>query len=532
VKVRHLAAALLASAIAIPASSALAATATNVSAQGNPLGDLITGLMSLDLQRAVTVPGIRQHLNALQSIANANGGTRAAGTPGNVATVNYLKQRLQRAGYRVTVQNFDIPFYQELGPGSFAETAPTPKTYVDLTDFTTMPFSGSGDVTGRLVPTNDIEIPPAPAPNSSSGCEAADFPAAVSGQIALVQRGTCDFSVKAANAKAAGAKAVVIFNEGQPGRTDLFPTAAMDVPIDIPVLKATFQVGADLYAQTQAGPVTVHVTTNTLSENRPTSNVIAETYFGRPDSVVVVGAHNDSVPAGPGINDDGSGTATNLEVAEQLGRRQLLLRNKVRFTFFGAEELGLLGAFHYVETLSDAERAKVKVMLDFDMLASPNYVRFVYDGNGSSFPDAAGPNGSGVVENVFLAFFAKRNLATSPTAFDGRSDYVAFTDAGIPAGGIFTGAEGIKTEAEARIYGGTAGQPYDACYHQACDTTANINNTVLDQFSDSVANSVVVFAQRSQPVVDTAGLVASAAKRAATRAATRGALYKGPLLIR
>jgi len=539
VRLSHLAAAALASVVALPVSSALAQSApavTKVSAStlalGNPLGDLITALMSLDLQRAVTVPGIRLHLAALQRIADANDGTRAAGTPGNVATVNYIKQRLQRAGYRVTVQNFDIPFYEELGPGTFAELTPTPKTYVDLTDFTTMPFSGSGDVTGRLVPTNDVEIPPAPAPNSSSGCEAADFPAATAGNIALVQRGTCDFSVKAANAKTAGAVGVVIFNEGQPGRTDLFPSAAMDVPIDIPVLKATFQVGAELYAQTQAGPVTVHVTTNTLSENRPTSNVIGETYFGRPDSVVVVGAHNDSVPAGPGINDDGSGTATDLEVAEQLGRRQLLLRNKVRFLFFGAEELGLLGSYHYVETLSDAERAKIKVMLDFDMLASPNYVRFVYDGNGSTFPDASGPNGSGLVENVFLAFFAQRNLATTPTAFDGRSDYVAFTDAGIPAGGIFAGAEGIKTEAEARIYGGTAGQPYDSCYHEACDTIANINNTVLDQFSDAVANSVVVFAQRRDPVVDPVGLAASAAAKRVARTATRGALYKGPLMIR
>ncbi|KGM31608.1 hypothetical protein P409_26200 [Inquilinus limosus MP06] len=514
------------------ASASASKASANTLSLGNPLGDLITALMSLDLQRAVTVPNIRQHLNALQRIADANGGNRAAGTPGNVATVNYIKQRLQRAGYRVTVQNFDIPFYEERGPGTFAELTPTPKTFVEGTDFTTMPFSGSGDVTGRLVPTTDIEIPPAPAPNSTSGCEPADFPAAVSGNVALVQRGTCDFSVKAANAKAAGAKAVVIFNEGQPGRTDLFPTAAMDVPIDIPVLKATFQVGADLYAQTQAGPVTVHVTTNTLSENRPTSNVIGETYFGRPDSVVVVGAHNDSVPAGPGINDDGSGTATNLEVAEQLGRRQLLLRNKVRFAFFGAEELGLLGSYHYVETLSDAERAKIKVMLDFDMLASPNYVRFVYDGNGSTFPDATGPNGSGLVENVFLAFFAQRNLATEPTAFDGRSDYVAFTDAGIPAGGIFSGAEVVKTEAQARIYGGTAGQPYDPCYHQACDTIANINNTVLDQFSDAVANSVVVFAQRRDPVVDPVGLAASAATKRVARTATKGALYKGPLMIR
>ncbi|WP_225771697.1 M20/M25/M40 family metallo-hydrolase [Inquilinus sp. Marseille-Q2685] len=536
-RLRHLAAAALASVVALPVSSALAqsgAAITKASAStlslGNPLGDLITALMSADLQRAVTVNGIRQHLAALQRIADAHDGNRAAGTSGSIATVNYLKQRLQRAGYRVTVQNFDIPFYQELNPGTFAELTPTPKTFVDLTDFTTMPFSGSGDVTGRLVPTNDIEIPPAPAPNSTSGCEPADFPAAVSGQIALVQRGTCDFSVKAANAKAAGAKAVVIFNEGQPGRTDLYPTAAMDVPIDIPVLKATFDVGADLYAQTQAGPVTVHITTDTLSEIRPTSNVIGETWFGRPDTVVVVGAHLDSVQAGPGINDNGSGTAANLEVAEQLGRRQLLLRNKVRFIFFGAEELGLLGSEHYVASLSDTERAKIKAMLNFDMVGSPNYVRFVYDGNGSDTPDP-GPNGSGLIENVFLAHFAQKNLATAPTAFDGRSDYGPFIDAGIPAGGLFSGAEGIKTAAEARIYGGTAGQPYDSCYHEVCDTIANISNAALDQFSDAIANSVVVFAQRRDPVVDPAGPAASAAKRIA-RTATKGALYKGPLMIR
>ncbi|MGO1081077.1 M20/M25/M40 family metallo-hydrolase [Inquilinus sp. CA228] len=536
-RLRHLAAAALASAVALPMSSSLAQTAPTITkasasslALGNPLGDLITALMSLDLQRAVTVPGIRLHLAALQRIADANDGNRAAGTSGSVATVNYLKQRLQRAGYRVTVQNFDIPYYLELSPGTFAELTPTPKTFVDLTDFTTMPFSGTGDVTGQLVATNDVEIPPAPAPNSSSGCEAADFPAAVSGNIALVQRGTCDFSVKAANAKAAGAVGVVIFNEGQPGRTDLFPTAAMDVPIDIPVLKATFDVGADLYAQTQAGPVTVHITTDTLSEIRPTSNVIGDTWFGRPDTVVVVGAHLDSVQAGPGINDNGSGTAANLEVAEQLGRRQLLLRNKVRFAFFGAEELGLLGSEHYVASLSAAEKAKIKAMLNFDMVGSPNYVRFVYDGNGSDTPDP-GPNGSGLIENVFLAHFAKKNLATAATAFDGRSDYGPFIDAGIPAGGLFSGAEGIKTAAEARIYGGTAGQPYDACYHEVCDTIANISNPALDQFSDAIANSVVVFAQRRDPVVDPVGLAASAAKRVA-RTATRGALYKGPLMIR
>jgi Zn-dependent M28 family amino/carboxypeptidase len=132
-------------------------------------------------------------------------------------------------------------------------------------------------------------------------------------------------------------------------------------------------------------------------------------------------------------------------------------------------------------------------MLDFDMLASPNFVRFVYDGDGST-DGPAGPPGSGTIENVFNQFWNSRGLATEPTPFDGRSDYDSFTAVGIPAGGIFAGAEGIKTEEQAAIFGGTPGIAYDPCYHQACDTTSNLNLTALDQFSDAVAHSTATFA--------------------------------------
>ncbi|WP_343711831.1 M28 family peptidase [Inquilinus sp.] len=302
----------------------------------------------------------------------------------------------------------------------------------------------------------------------------------------------------------------------------------LGAPRPFPGVFTTFEVGNELYTQAQSGPVTVRLKVQAINEKRTNWNVIADTWSGDPNKVVTVGAHLDSVQAGPGINDNGSGTATNLEVAEQVGRRQLLLRNKVRFAFWGGEELGLLGSTHYVASLSDAEKKKILLNLNFDMLASPNFVRFVYDGNGSDTPDA-GPDGSGLIENVFLAHFARKNLATAPTAFDGRSDYGPFIENGIPAGGLFSGAENVKSEAEARIYGGTAGQPYDACYHAPCDSIANISDKALDQFSDAVANAVIVFAMRRDPVTDTAEFAATAAKRTAAK---RSPLFKGGLTIR
>ena len=147
--------------------------------------------------------------------------------------------------------------------------------------------------------------------------------------------------------------------------------------------------------------------------------------------------------------------------------------------------------------------SSVALNLNFDMVGSPNYVRFVYDGDGSDTP-VAGPNGSGRIEQVFLDYFASQDLPTEPTAQDGRSDYVAFTDVGIPAGGLFTGAEGIKTAEEAAIYGGTAGVAYDPCYHQACDTIANVSTQAVYEMSDAAAHATLTFAMTTSSVSGTA----------------------------
>jgi Zn-dependent M28 family amino/carboxypeptidase len=469
-------------------SVTLAAALVTVSAQPASAVDEIN---TKKLRDAVTVGGILGHERALQRIANQNDGTRASGTPGYAASVNYVKNTMKAAGYTVKEQPFTFPFFRELAPAELSQLTPTPTDY----ETATFDYSGSGDVTGALVPTNDVVIPPTPAPSSTSGCEPADFtPAsATDPQVALIQRGGCDFSVKAANAAAAGYDAAIIFNEGQPGRDELF-IGTLGGAASIPVVGLSFADASALYAATQAGPVTVHVVTSTEnSPNAPTSNVIVESKGGDASKVLVVGAHLDSVVAGPGINDNGSGSSTLLEVAEQISALKLAPRQKIRFIFFGAEENGLLGSEHYVETLSDADLGKIFANLNFDMLGSPNYVRFVYDGDGSN--GTAGPPGSGQIEKIFTDYFAGEGLATEPTAFDGRSDYGPFIAAGIPAGGLFSGAEGVKTAEQAAVYGGTAGEPYDPCYHLACDTTNNLSTKALFELGDGATHAIWTLAK-------------------------------------
>jgi Zn-dependent M28 family amino/carboxypeptidase len=449
------------------------------------------------LREAVTVDGISEHLAVFQAIAEANGGNRASGTPGFDASGAYVAEQLEDAGYEVTTQEFTFPFFEQTAPATFRRTAPSEREYT-AEDFAVASFSGSGSVSAPVQAVADNVVPPTgPANSSTAGCEAEDYAGFQPGNVALVQRGTCTFGEKAAAAAAAGAAALLIFNEGQEGRTDVLRgTLGAPLPADhaIPVLGTSYAVGEELTGLLAAGEVRVDVTTATLSENRTTSNVLADTRDGREDRVVVVGAHLDSVTAGPGINDNGSGVATLLEIAEQLTALDVHPRNAVRFAFWGAEESGLLGAQHYVSTLTEAERGGIAINLNFDMLGSPNHGRFVYDGDGSAIPPA-GPEGSLAIEQVFLDYFADQGLAAEPTALDGRSDYGPFIAQGIPAGGLFSGAEGIKTEAQAALYGGTAGVAYDPCYHQACDGFDNVSAQSLDELGDAAAHATLVFAQ-------------------------------------
>jgi Zn-dependent M28 family amino/carboxypeptidase len=488
---------------------------------------------SSEIRQAVTVNGILEHERALYAIATKNDGTRASGTEGYEASVKYVTKKLKKAGLKVKTQKFTFPLFRELAPATLAQVSPTAQDYPT----NTFEYSGSGDVTGPLVLAGGTVLPPTPATSSTSGCQPRDFPAAPSEPtVALVQRGDCGFGVKAANAEAAGYDAVIIFNEGQPGRQELLANATLTTPVGIPVVGASFDTGNALAAALEEGPVTVRVSASTQVDlEGKTKNVIAETPKGKTGTTVVVGAHLDSVFEGPGINDNGSGTSTLLEIAEQMHElgytKKGKLQRQVRFAFWGAEEEGLLGSTHYVDSLSPEKLSKIYANLNFDMLGSPNYVRFVYDGDSSDNPGVApGPAGSAGIEQIFTDYFTSQSLPTEPTPFDGRSDYGPFIEAGIPAGGLFSGAEGEKTEEQAKTYGGTAGKAYDECYHEACDDMSNLNANALAELGDAAAHATFVLATSKTGIYPDGSRVANPSGR--SKQSTEQLPYRGPKAVR
>lgn len=439
---------------------------------------------SSNLLECVTLDGVRAHQAALQAIADAHGGTRAAGTPGYDASVAYVVSTLETAGYHVTLDPFDFVYNP---PSTLQQVAPVVATY-ETGAFT---GSGTGSVTAAVTP---VDLSGTGTP-STSGCEAADFAGFPAGDIALIQRGGCLFSVKALNAEAAGAWAVIIFNEGTPGRTGLIVgTLGGAEIVEIPVVGASYDHGLALAQPGSQALVTVPPPVATTQYN-----VLAETRKGDPDNVVVVGGHLDSAQRSPGIQGNGSGSAAILETAVQIAR--VPPRNKVRFAWWGAQESGLIGSQAYVDGLAADEIESIALYLNFDMLASPNFVFGIYDGDDSdAVGGGPGPDGSGAIEAVFETFYTERGLPFKGTDFSGRSDYGPFIAAGIPAGGLFTGAEGIKTPQEAAIWGGTAGDPYDPCYLLACDTFDNVSLFALDTNADAVAYATLQFALSTEVV--------------------------------
>ncbi len=479
---------------------------------------------SKGFRKAVTVAGIREHQAAFQAISDANGGNRVAGSVAYDASVDYVVGRMEAAGYDVSLFPFDFLYNADATPPVFTQVSPTAASYVDGVDFSSMTFSPNGDVTTQLYAVN-LAIPPGAANSSPGGCTAAQYAGFPLGAIALVQRSTCTFAVKAQLAAAAGASAVIVMNEGQAGRTGAVAgTLGGPATHTIPVIGTTFAIGADLangIANGLTGSI-ARVRVDRDFETRTTHNIIAETPGGDPNRVVVAGAHLDSVTRGPGINDNGSGSAALVEIAEVYAAQDRTPRNKLRFMWFGAEEFGLLGSRAYVASLSAAEIADIEVMLNFDMIGSPNYIRGVYDGDGSATLPA-GPAGSAFVEDVFVDYFNSQTLASEPTQFSGRSDYGPFIAAGIPAGGLFTGAEAGKTQAQADVYGGIVGASLDPCYHLACDTYAGTGSgagatapglglKALDEMSDAVAHAILFF---SRTKVDVSATAASTALRSA-----------------
>jgi Iap family predicted aminopeptidase len=371
--------------------------------------------------------GLREHLRALQGIADENDGNRAAGTPGAEASAEYVAERLREAGWRVSLDPVTFPYYDERSPPRLDDLA-------EGEEFRTLSYSGSGRVE-------------APVRRLGLGCSRGEFAALEEGEVAVVDRGKCFFRDKGLSAERAGAAALLIVD----GDSDEPPAATLGAPgIRIPVLVVGAAAGRSL------GP-RVELEVDAVSERRRTVNVIAESAGGRGDRVVMAGGHLDSVPAGPGINDNGSGTAALLEMADALGGRAPGAR--IRLAFWGAEELGLIGSRRYVRELEPDERERIAAYLNLDMVGSPEPEHGVY-----SDADPA-------IERLLRRLIGPE--AEEENA-GGNSDHAPFQREGIPVGGLFTGA----------------GEPNDPCYHRACDDISNVNMDILVEMTRAAGEAV------------------------------------------
>ena len=445
------------------------------------------------------------HLAALQAIADANGGVRASGTPGYDQSVDYVAGLLEDAGMIVERQLFSFDQYTELSSALSIDGTPV--------ETQTMEYSDSGDIADGNVIAVDLDL--GLGNSSSSGCEPDDFvgldfsgPA----DIALTQRGACAFADKAVNAEAAGAEAIIIFNQGNAdGRFDIIGGTLGGPSVTIPVLDVSYDDGV-LLSITEG---VVALSASTVIDTTFTENIIADLPGVNPDNVVMAGAHLDSVQEGPGIQDNGSGSAAILAVALELANnKKYTPQNTLRFAWWGAEESGLIGSFEYftntdfglLEVAPD-EIDKIAAYVNFDMVASPNFIYGVYDADQSTFEAPVPvPEGSAALEDLFEAYYSIEGVPYEDTEFSGRSDYQVFILLDIPSSGLFTGAEGIKTDEQAGIWGGTAGDQYDPCYHLACDTFDNVGVEPLEVNIDAIAYSIFNLAATTESVNGVAGV--------------------------
>jgi hypothetical protein len=420
------------------------------------------------------------HLDALQAAADASAGTRVIGSEGFAASVDYARQTLEAAGYAVTLQEVELAQWREVGA-----TLLERQDGVALVDgsFEAMNGSASGDVTAAVVP---VDVSVAPTGGSTSGCDAADWAGFPAGAIALIQRGTCDFYTKSTRAQEAGAVAALIFNEGTPGRTGLFSgTVEPADGLAIPVLSLSFSAGLNLLESGVPARVRVAAERSVILAH----NLWAD-LPGAEEGLYVVGGHLDSVEAGPGVQDNGSGSALVLEMATAAREIGLTPRFGLRFALWGAEEQGLVGSYRYVDALDEDAIALHLGNLNFDMVASPNGARFVYDGDASEgLPGIEPPDGSAEIEALFTSYFDAQGQTWAATAFDGRSDYGPFLLVGVPAGGLFSGAEQDKSRSEEDAFGGVSGEPFDACYHESCDDRANVDEALYVELARAAAHA-------------------------------------------
>ncbi|CUA77971.1 aminopeptidase Y [Rhizoctonia solani] len=451
-------------------------------------------LTSKAYQESITIDGLLTHEKKWQEFADRANGTRSFGTKGYQLSADYVYNLAKRAGYKVVRQGVKFPQSTIYSQGLTVEDKVFGKGEV-------VAFSYSPPTPKEGVTANLVLVPDTPDNVTGAGCDASDYNGLdVKGKIALVARGSCTFSVKSTLAKNAGAAGAIIYNNVA-NQGAISSRISYNVSESVPTVMIGLEAAQPYIARLNASEsVSATLKVDSVVKDVISENIIAQTLWGNQSNVIHVGGHLDSVPAGPGVNDDGSGSATVAELLVQLAKFKPS-KNAVRFSWWTNEEIGLIGSQYYVDSLSEAEKKKIALYINLDMTASPNYIYGIHDGDGSAGSNnVTPPPGSAALEKLFQQDFESKKIPWASYAFSGSSDYDAFLKAGIPAGGLATGAGGIKTEAQAATFGGQAGVAFDKCYHQACDTIDNVAKDALLVNARSVAHVIATTAKSTDAI--------------------------------
>jgi Zn-dependent M28 family amino/carboxypeptidase len=437
------------------------------------------------LRDAIDTGDILAGLDRLQQIADEHDGNRAAGTSGHEASVEFVAGELRAAGYEVQLLPVALQVFLQAAPSALQIDAPGGAALEDLRDFKAMTFSASGDVTATVFALG-FNRDAKPGDRSGHGCTAAEWAGVPAGVIVLLQPGPCTRHDAVVHAQQAGAVAVVTAYADWPRDHVLRPTLIEPADITIPVIGATHAVGLALDDAAAAG-ASVHLATHTVVEQRSSANVVAETPGGDAANVLMLGGHLDSVIDGPGINDDGSGAMTVLEIASELAALAAAdpataPRWKVRIALWTGEELGLFGSAAYARGLGNQRNGPIRAYLNFDMLGSRNGIHIVYDGSVTSRP-AEGA----AITGLFTTALDAARLSWGLEAVGAVSDHYPLEQLGIPVGGLYSGANELKSADQATTFGGTPDAPMDDCYHIGCDTRENVDPELLEQLARAAA---------------------------------------------
>jgi len=464
---------------------------SGAAATTGPTGPLADTPFADALRDAIDVDAMTADLRQLQSITDQHGGARPAGSEGHDAAAQFVADQLRAAGFDVQLQPVDLPSFEQTGPSTLAITGTATRSFDDLRDFKAMLFSPSANVTA---PIYALGFNPSAQPGDTGGlgCNPEDWLDVPPGVVVLVQPGNCRRHDVVVQAQAAGAVGIVTAYPAWTRDRVLRPTLIEPADIRIPAIGTTQAVG-QMLADAAAAGASVHLETHTSTETRSSVNVIGETPWGDPSHVVMLGGHLDSVVDGPGMNDDGTGTMAALEIARDIGRLTGMTGGeasvfptpkwKVRVAFWTGEEIGLYGSRAYIQ--GEGAREAIEAYLNLDMLGSPNGVRLVYDGTVTSRPR----QGMAIARLLSQALDAAR-LTWQTTYLGGSSDHASFDGAGIPIGGLFSGANETKTAAQAGLFGGTADAPADPCMHLPCDRVDTLDQTLLVELTRAGAWAV------------------------------------------